>query len=688
MDHLLRRKVVSIEQWNPGEAPSAPFREAAVNRDGPGLMPHQKYFVGAVARELMTFGQARFLLADEVGLGKTIQMAMAAELSALMTRKPALILCPKNLVTQWQDEMNRMLGIPSARWDGQGRMWLTEAGVEYPNAIGQCPRLIGIVSSSLITAQVEYIPELLRVNYGCVVVDEAHRARVSHQLGRQGEPNLLFRFVQELAVRTDSLLLGTATPVQLQREELYDLFVLLQSGCERVLGTVGGAWKRPDDALDAVSGRYFVPRSSAEAWRWFSNPLPPEWEPDRSRTIRRIWEALDDSIAGRRFDRNAWYAPPGAVDHFNRPLQARLVDEFPSLISQHNPFIRHTVKRTRELVKQPNEPRVVTDEEPVEMTGSLEEAYALALQFCKRIAKRKPGGGILKTLLLRRIGSSLAAGLSTAKKILGGDRNAAEEEDEEATSGWDLDQAEEDLLRQAVAAMQAAGNADPKLLIIMERLRDRQWVRHGCILFSQYFDSVWWLAGQLRHHFRDEPIGVYGGGTKCYLLLGNEEEAATREEVKKMVQERQLRLMIATDAASEGLNLQKLETLINLDLPWNPARLEQRKGRINRIGQTAEVVRLLNLRYRGSVEDKVHEALSDRLKEIHGIFGTLPDMLEDVWVTAALDDIEEARIKLDEKPKQHPFQIRYNSQQETFGWDDCEQILSASEVTDVLKQGW
>jgi ERCC4-related helicase len=170
-----------------------------------------------------------------------------------------------------------------------------------------------------------------------------------------------------------------------------------------------------------------------------------------------------------------------------------------------------------------------------------------------------------------------------------------------------------DVLRQAIAAMQAAGDADPKLLVIMEQLRDRQWVRHGCILFSQYFDSVWWLAGQLRQHFGDEPIGVYGGGTKCNLPLGNEEEVATRDELKKMVQERQLRLMIATDAASEGLNLQQLETLINLRLPWSPARLEQRNGRINRIGQIAEVVCLLNLRYRGSVENKVHEMLSDRL---------------------------------------------------------------------------
>ena len=81
--------------------------------------------------------------------------------------------------------------------------------------------------------------------------------------------------------------------------------------------------------------------------------------------------------------------------------------------------------------------------------------------------------------------------------------------------------------------------------------------------------------------------------------------------------------MVAADAESEGLNLHRLETLINIDLPWNPARLEQRKGRIDRIGQLAARIDVLNLRYRGSVEDEVHHTLSLRLEQIRAIFGTI-----------------------------------------------------------------
>ncbi len=111
----------------------------------------------------------------------------------------------------------------------------------------------------------------------------------------------------------------------------------------------------------------------------------------------------------------------------------------------------------------------------------------------------------------------------------------------------------------------------------------------------------------------------------------------------QMVRRGELRLLLGTDAASEGLNLQRLGTLINLDLPWNPTRLEQRKGRIQRIGQLRDTVYVYNMRYKGSVEDRVHELLSERLAAIHQMFGQIPDILEDVWIEVAMGEIEHAK---------------------------------------------
>ena len=132
---------------------------------------------------------------------------------------------------------------------------------------------------------------------------------------------------------------------------------------------------------------------------------------------------------------------------------------------------------------------------------------------------------------------------------------------------------------------------------------------------------------------------------------------------KKAVQERTIRLVVATDAACEGLNLQTLGTLINIDLPWNSLRLEQRIGRIKRFGQRRDRVDMLNLVYHGSdkptVDEKVYEKLSSRMKDRYDIFGTLPDVIEDDWI----DDEEKFDEKLREftakRLRANAFDMRY-----------------------------
>ena len=87
---------------------------------------------------------------------------------------------------------------------------------------------------------------------------------------------------------------------------------------------------------------------------------------------------------------------------------------------------------------------------------------------------------------------------------------------------------------------------------------------------------------QPREHFPDEPIGIYAGGANSGILLAGQFKACPRDDIKARVKHGEIRLLIGTDAASTGLNLQRLGCLINLDLPWNPTLLEQRKGRVQR----------------------------------------------------------------------------------------------------------
>ncbi len=149
------------------------------------------------------------------------------------------------------------------------------------------------------------------------------------------------------------------------------------------------------------------------------------------------------------------------------------------------------------------------------------------------------------------------------------------------------------------------------------------------MVFSQYYDTAYWVAKKIAAAFPGKPIGLYAGSGKSMLLLDGRELRKEREELKQMVGRHELTILIGTDAASEGLNLQALGTLINIDLPWNPTKLEQRKGRIQRIGQKRESVKILNLRYKDSVEDRVHQVLAGRLQEIYRLFGQIPDVLEE-----------------------------------------------------------
>ena len=241
LDRLSRRELIpEIGQWREEPEPASAVVEAPVYRREVGLWEHQKYFVKLAFDAHRGPHGARFVLADQVGLGKTLQLAMAAQLMALVGDKPVLVLAPKPLLRQWQDELDTLLGLPSAVWDS--RQWVDERGIEYPgsgdDSIRRCPRRIGIVSTGLVTRGSETIEYLAGMRYECVILDEAHRARRCN-LGadtayQPARPNNLLAFIRTISSRTKSLLLATATPVQLHPIEAYNLLDALARGSEAV----------------------------------------------------------------------------------------------------------------------------------------------------------------------------------------------------------------------------------------------------------------------------------------------------------------------------------------------------------------------------------------------------------------------------------------------------------------------
>lgn len=699
LDRLHRRELMQdVQQWQEKPEPASVMVESPVYRQEVGLWEHQKHFVKLAFDAHLGAHGARFVLADQVGLGKTLQLAMAAQLMALVGDRPVLILAPKPLLQQWQDELDTLLGLPSAVWRGDG--WVDEGGINHPasgdDAIKRCPRRVGIVSTGLITSGSAAVEWLENVRFECVILDEAHRARRRNFRANQpfepSRPNNLLAFLRRISPHTKSLLLATATPVQLHSIEAYDLLDALAQGSDAVLGGPGSYWRDAKRSLSLLLGDAPAPNDFQERWDWLRNPFPPASEGRDFEILRNSLHLSDDEA----------YALGNAVDSLRRPDRQRLENGFERFLERHNPYIRSIVLRTREYLENSIDPATdepyltpvkvrlhgESEQEAIQLPPYLEDAYAQAETFCDLLGRRA-NSGFFRTLLLRRMGSTMEAGRLTAERILEGWEELGDHEDDEEQSGQlnSLTTDEREALERLAQAMEANRSRDPKCSAVQRLLVNEGWLEHGCIVFSQYYDSVWWLAQELAQELPGELIGIYAGANRSGVMSRGQFESRHRDALKDSVRRGELRLMLGTDAASEGLNLQRLGTLINLDLPWNPSRLEQRKGRIQRIGQTRSEVDVYNMRYAGSVEDRVHQLLSERLESISRLFGQLPDTLEDVWIKVAAGEIEKAKQTIDMVPQRHPFQLRYHEVGKV-DWESCAKVLEAGAKRDALARGW
>ncbi|CCJ33436.1 phospholipase D-like domain-containing anti-phage protein [Caloramator australicus] len=711
---LSKRKVIySVEEWRKNPDPASTVIESPVYRKELGLWEHQKYFINLAFEDHKKSYGARYVLADMVGLGKTVQLAMAAQLMALYGDKPILIIVPKTLLWQWQDELYNLLDMPSAVWTG--REWVDENGLKYPSngdiSIKKCPRRIGIISQGLITANSPVVDYLLSLEYECVIVDEAHRARRKKYnqgndktIAYESNQNNLMRFLMEISKRTKSMLLATATPVQLHPIEAWDLLEILSQKNDSVLGSKYSKWRtQPERALNLLLGNEEFEEFDLSIIDWIRDPFPPENEEEINFAIirKRAGMKEDDFVLSMDVIESMKNTP----DY--RKL-GRVVNN--NTIKLYNPFIRHIVRRTRDFLEntinpETNEPYLKKvevklfgerEEEAIVLPPYLKKAYGYAEAFSVLLQKRVKGGGFLKTLLLKRVGSTIIAGKNTAEKMLS-NWNLIEEDDYEDDDAEKINEEREEIknltveekecLKRFIECLENNQSKDPKYELTLKLLIDDKWIERGCIIFSQYYDSAFFIAENLSKDLKLEKIGLYAGGDKSGIFIYGVFYRKTKEEIKQMVRKHELRVLVGTDAASEGLNLQTLGCLINLDLPWNPTRLEQRKGRIQRIGQIYDEVYIYNMRYKDSVEDRVHELLSTRLENIHNLFGQIPDVLEDVWVKVALNEIEEAKHIIDAVPKQHPFELRYN-QVKRIKWESCATILDSNEKKKCLMNGW
>ncbi len=718
---IAERVEVTFQDIPVKDLPAATMVEAPIYRGGEQLQPWQRSFVATFLQHREIYGKVRLLLADEVGLGKTLSMATAALVSTLLGDGPVLVLCPATLTLQWQAELKDRLGIPSGVWVSNQKCWLDAEGrtimTRGPEDIARCPFQVAIVSTGLIVHQSAEANVLKRVRVGTLILDESHKARRRGQLGVDDpEPNNLLAFMMEMANNARHVLLGTATPIQTAVRELWDLLMVLNQSADFVMGRdQASMWRFWQRTHPLITGQQFVP-DEGTAWDLLRSPLPAKATPMMDAVCGQLVTAVRSDLNMSDAQFHVSEAPTSLNPFTRADLQGVIKTNF---FQRNNPFVRHVVLRRRKTLEEAGLlEKIAVDVHPdpdappgtypgVTFVGRglmtnrpFELAYEAAEAFINILSQRTKGAKLLRSVFLQRICSSFQSGRLTVERML--ERRVDTSDDNPQAEMVELG-ALQTLTDEEVGYLEAirdeltrAEAVDPKLnavrwFLSQQRSGGQTWNELGCIIFSQYYDTAHWVATELVKDFPDKVVAVYAGAGKSGLFRGGEFIGVQRDQIKKLVKTREVQIVVATDAACEGLNLQTLGTLINIDLPWNPSRLEQRLGRIKRFGQARDTVDMLNLTYHATRDEDVYNTISSRMKDRFDIFGGLPDCIDDEWI----EDIQEF-----EDMAQTHLHLRgqiSNIFEETWGstvssemnrWEECTKVLSRGDIQRVMGAPW
>lgn len=607
-------------------------------------------------KRMMDAWPCRLLLSDEVGLGKTISAGLLirqAWLSGLAPR--VLILAPKAVLIQWQNELYEKFNLDVPIYDDQKLTWRDSHGRqgsrERKVEADQWHKEAFILCSSHLMRRRERARELLKAEpWDLVVLDEAHHAR-RKSAGRpqEGGPNALLRLMQELKDRCKSLLLLTATPMQVAPVEVWDLLSLLglpprwAASSEAFVRYFKAASGNPSQAdLEFLAAMF---RDVEATFGPVDEDTMAKVLPQMGRLGReRILKALRESGSGIPLKRLSTGDRQGALEILRRfsPVRHRMSRHTRGLLRLYH---------QRGLLDTPIATRDVRDI-PVELARSERDVYDavedyISNTYNRAVPAKKTAIGFVLTIYQRRLASCFHALKRTLNKHLeqisiGQPALIIEEEDlaqdETGDEAQDADEAAE-LTRDALLLQERQAIVD--LLGRIAKLGTDSKARalkaaleqafaddyDSAIVFTQYADTMDYLKEYLAEQLPEVPIACYSGAGGQRRDSAEFWTPCTKEQIKLAFKAKSVKLLVCTDAAGEGLNFQFCGCLVNYDLPWNPMKVEQRVGRIDRIGQKYPVIRVINLAYKDTVEADVYFSLGERINLFQGIVGKLQPIL-------------------------------------------------------------
>ncbi|MGH7101350.1 MAG: helicase-related protein [Acetobacteraceae bacterium] len=566
-----------------------PFFGLSISRVDP--LPHQ---LEAVYDHLLKLARVRFLLADDAGAGKTIMSGLLIrELQLRGLAERILIVCPANLAFQWQRELKE-------KFDSQFVV-MKGGDIREQFGVNQWHEQKRVITSLDLAKRTEILAGLKQVRWDLVIVDEAHRMSASDAAHKSQR----YRLGELLRDSSDHLLLLTATPHQGDPEN-FSLFLQLLDA---------DAYADVTSIRQAMAERRapFYLRRTKEAMVHF-----PERQADGG------WTAVP--IFTKRIPHTVAFAIDGA--------EYALYDEVTR-------FVKHQSRRAAAAGDDPRA-RAVGFLMSLYQRRLASSTFALRRSLEKRARRLEEGLGRAEERV--RLAAIAPPDPEDLEEMEEGERERIEEALEAATlaaTGPEVRAEIAELGRLAGEARALEGAGGEAKLARLEALLVEQGFftdpARRLLIFTEFRDTLEYLVAKLKSWgFR---TGVIHGGMKP----GAREEPGTRLHAEQQFREGAIQVLVATEAAGEGINLQVCNVLFNYDIPWNPNRLEQRMGRIHRYGQRQDCL-IFNFVAANTVEGRILRRLLERLTEIRNaldddaVFNVVGEVLTPAHVERILRD--------------------------------------------------
>ena len=566
-----------------------PYFGLSISRVDP--LPHQ---LEAVYEHLLKLPSVRFLLADDAGAGKTIMAGLLVrelKLRGLIER--VLVVCPANLSFQWQRELKE-------KFD-EKFLVLKGSDIRDQFGVNQWMEQKQIITSLDLAKRTEILPGLRQVHWDLVIVDEAHRMSARDDTHKSQR----YKLGELLRDSTDHILLLTATPHKGDPQNFTLFLQLLDRDAYADVRSI-------HEAMDRRKAPFYL-RRTKEAMVYF-----PERETN-----------------------GEWTAKPVFTNRIPRTANSAI----------NGPEFELYQKITRFVKRQSARAAAEGDDPRARAVGFLMSLYqrrlassTYAMRRSLENRERRLEEGLKRAQELIRTVPPDLPDWEELDEFEDAERERLERMLEAITLAGNAEQVREEVaelleLAEEAKAVEGSGN-EAKLGHLREIMQDEGFFDRPdqrLLLFTEFKDTLDHLMEQLKAW--GFSVGCIHGG----MRPGSRDEPGSRLYTEQQFREGAIQVLVATEAAGEGINLQCCHILFNYDIPWNPNRLEQRMGRIHRYGQRHDCL-IFNFVATNTIEGRVLQRLLEKLQEIRdaldddAVFNVVGEVLPSAHVERVLRD--------------------------------------------------